>query len=67
MEYEVVRMSPQVHDAFSAHMLQKKILDLTMELMTLRDLVTKLDPAHMYVFSPEYQAFIKTPHPKEDV
>ena len=62
---EIVRLSPICMDSFQQHMAKRTISDLQLEVMTLRDLVKKLDPDHMYVFSPEYQAYIKTELPKD--
>jgi hypothetical protein len=38
-----------------------------MEVMVMRDLIKQLDPQHMYTFSAEYGAFLKTklPQPME--
>lgn len=63
MSHDLVRLSPVTLQAFSAFVLQQKITDLTMELMTLHDLLKTIDPDHMYVFSAEYQAFVKTRNP----
>ncbi len=63
MSHNLVRLSTTTLEAFNAFVLQQKITDLTMELMTLHDLVKQIDPEHMYVFSTEYQAFIKTKNP----
>ena len=63
MSHNLVRLSPTTLQAFNAFVLQQKITDLTMELMTLHDLLKQLDPDHMYIFSSEYQAFVKTRNP----
>lgn len=34
---------------------------MTVENVCLHDLVRQLDPDHMYLYSAEYQAFVKTP------
>jgi hypothetical protein len=65
MSHDLVRLSRTTLEAFNAFILQQKITDLQMELMTLHDLVKQIDPDHMYVFSHEYQAFIKTPNPSK--
>jgi hypothetical protein len=62
---EVVRLSPITMEVFMQHISQKKLLELQMELTVWRDLVKQIDPEHLYVFSPEYNAFLKTPMPKE--
>lgn len=62
---EVVRLSPIAMEIFVQHVNQKQILDLRMENTVWRDLVKQIDPAHLYVFSPEYNAFFKTPIPEE--
>jgi hypothetical protein len=36
-----------------------------MELMVMRDLLRQIDPAHMYVFSAEYSAFLKHKLPEK--
>ena len=60
---EIVRLSPITIEVWRAHMQQRQIMDYQAELMMYRDLIKKLDPAHNYVFSPEYLAFLKTPVP----
>ena len=67
MQHELVRLSPVSLETFHAHVLQEKILDLQMEIITLRDLVQQLDPNHEYVFSQEYRAFVKTKKTRPDV
>jgi len=62
---EIVRLSPITMEIFMQHISQKQILELRMELQVWRDLVKQIDPEHLYVFSPEYNAFLKTPMPKE--
>jgi hypothetical protein len=62
---EVVRLSPIAMEIFVQHVNQKQILDLRMENTVWRDLVKQIDPDHLYVFSPEYNAFMKTPIPEE--
>jgi hypothetical protein len=52
-------------DAYNQHISQKVIMELQMEMMALRDLIKKIDPDHMYVFSPEYSAFLKSKLPKD--
>jgi hypothetical protein len=61
---EIVRLSPITLEAWRAHMSQKYTMDLQAELMVMRDLVKQLDPEHMYAFSPEYIAFVKTKLPE---
>lgn len=61
--FEIVRVSPKTLQAYGSLKLQEQLIDLQIEIMTLRDLVKKLDPAHMYVFNLEYQAFVKTKDP----
>ena len=61
---EIVRLSPITLEAWRAHMAQRYTMDLQAELMVMRDLLKQLDPNHLYTFSPEYIAFIKTPVPE---
>lgn len=65
--HDLVRLSPTTMECYAAHMLQQKINDLTIQLMTLHDLIRQLDPDHMYVFNPEYQSFVKTRLTDENV
>jgi hypothetical protein len=60
---EIVRLSPITMDSFNQHQSQKVIMELQMELMALRDLIKQIDPKHLYVFSPEYSAFLKSKLP----
>jgi hypothetical protein len=62
---EIIRLSPIAMEIFVNHVTQKQVLDLRMENTVLRDLVKQIDPDHLYVFSPEYNAFLKTPVPAE--
>jgi hypothetical protein len=39
--------------------IKKQTLDLSLRVYLLELLVEKLDPDHVYIFSPEYNAFIK--------
>ena len=65
---EIIRLSPITMEIFMQHIQQKKLLDLQMELNVWRDLVKQIDPEHLYVFSPEYNSFLKTPllHQEEE-
>jgi hypothetical protein len=56
---EFVRMSPIAMEIFFNHVAQRRILDLQMELVVWKDLVKQIDPNHNYVWSKEYQAFMK--------
>jgi hypothetical protein len=63
--YDIVRLGPTTMHTYSSFQLQQKILNLQLEVMTLRDLLRQLDPEHMYVFNQEYQAFIRTRVPED--
>lgn len=68
-DFEMIRMSEVTLDIINSHYLQKKLLDMTVELACMQDLIRQLDPQHMYLYSAEYQAFVKTrvnPHVEED-
>jgi hypothetical protein len=39
--------------------IKKQTLDLSLRVFLLELLVERLDPDHVYIFSPEYNAFIK--------
>lgn len=39
--------------------IKKQTLDLSLRVYLLEKLVEKIDPDHVYIFSPEYNAFIK--------
>jgi hypothetical protein len=62
---EIVRLSPITMEVFMQHISRKRIIDLEMQLTVWRDLVKQIDPEHMYVFSPEYNAFLKTKLPED--
>jgi len=62
---EIIRLSPICLDSYNQHISQKVIMELQMELMAMRDLLKKIDPQHMYVFSPEYSAFLRTRLPDD--
>ena len=62
---EIVRLSPVCIDSYNQHISQKVIMELQMELMAMRDLLKQIDPKHMYVFSPEYSAFLRTRLPDD--
>jgi len=69
-DFEIVRMTEPTLDIINANFLQRKILDMTVELVCMHDLIKQLDPNHMYLYSAEYQGFVKTPvanKVKEDV
>jgi len=59
--FEIIRMSEPTLDIINSHFLQRKMLDMTVELVCLHDLVKQLDPENMYLYSAEYQGFVKTP------
>lgn len=56
---EFVRMSPIAMEIFFNHVSQKRILELQMELVVWKDLVKQIDPDNDYIWSKEYQAFMK--------
>lgn len=65
-DIELIRLTDSSLDIVNSNFLQRKLLDLTVENVCLHDLIRQLDPDHMYLYSAEYQAFVKTPISKRE-
>jgi hypothetical protein len=63
---EFIRLSPIAIEIFFNHVSQKRILELQMELTVWRDLVKQIDPDHDYIWSKEYQAFMRIKKEKDE-
>ena len=58
--HNIVRVSTKCAIEIEKMSRQQTITHLTIQVMALQDLVSKLDEEHLYVYTVEYGGFVKT-------
>ena len=64
---DIVPMGPEAYEMLSKAKEQKMLVDLNLRIYMLESLVRLLDPNHNYMFSEEYQAWLKIPKKVKEV